>query len=359
VTADTLLVDKLRCFQPLDALSPTALKELASVCCVERVSRNLDPFRLRDWEGQVIFLLKGELKLQFADDSISVLVGGTGDALRPLGAQGVWPAASKAITDIELLRIDEDMLDIVLTWDQLSSPGQPAQANQREATDWRTLSGIFALRKLTQGAFASLPPAHIQALFDRFQRVPVQRGQVIVREGDAGDYYYLIERGRCQVTRKVGGGQVELAELEAGDAFGDEALVAETSRNATVTMKTGGVLLRLAKPDFVELLREPLLRRLDPAAARQRVAAGAVWLDVRFPAEYQHDGLPGAINIPINEVREAFSMLDRDKEFVVYCQTGRRSSAAAFLLSQRGFSAYLLEGGLRAWLAESRERKMK
>ena len=132
--------------------------------------------------------------------------------------------------------------------------------------------------------------------------------------------------------------------------------MAETARNATVTMKTGGVLLRLAKSDFIDLLRAPLLHRLGPAAAKQKVAAGAIWLDVRFPAEYQHDGLPGAINIPLNEVRQALSMLDKGKEYIAYCQTGRRSSAAAFLLSQRGFGAYLLDGGLKA-LESAQQRK--
>jgi rhodanese-related sulfurtransferase len=214
------------------------------------------------------------------------------------------------------------------------------------------MSGVFAVQSLTQGAFKALPPAHIQALFDRFQRIKVERGQVMVAEGDPGDYYYLIERGRCLVTRAVAGATMEVAELRAGDAFGEEALVADTPRNATVTMKTDGVLLRLDKADFVELLREPLLQRLAPAEALRRIAGGAVWVDVRYPAEYQHDGLAGAINIPLNEVRQAGPMLDPAREYVVYCHTGRRSSAAAFLLSQRGFRACLLAGGLKALAAE-------
>ncbi|HEY1181142.1 MAG TPA: rhodanese-like domain-containing protein [Rhodocyclaceae bacterium] len=40
--------------------------------------------------------------------------------------------------------------------------------------------------------------------------------------------------------------------------------------------------------------------------------------------------------------------MDKRREYIVYCQTGRRSAAAAFLLSQRGFKVALLDGGLRA-----------
>lgn len=357
MTVDGQLMEKLGRLHPLASLAPAALGQLASLCHIERVARNLDPFSVRDWSGKAVYLLKGQLKVDFADKGMQVLVGGTGEALLPLGSGDRRPTSAKAITEIELLYFDEDTLDIILTWDHILAPG-PVRPKVEENGDWRTMSGIFAVQNLTQGAFAALPPAHIRALFDRFQRVKVVRGEVVVRENDAGDQYYLIEQGRCVVTREVAGSQVELAELAAGDAFGEEALVADTPRNATVTMKTGGVLLRLAKADFVELLREPLLHRLDVDTAEQKIAGGAIWLDVRFPAEYQHDGLAGAVNIPLNEIRQALPMLDKGREYIAYCQTGRRSSAAAFLLSQRGFNAYLLDGGLKA-LAAAQQRKTK
>lgn len=354
-------LELLKRLHPLASLGGMALRELVPMCRVERVTRNLDPFRLRDWEGQVVFLSRGQLKVDLEDGSASVLVGGSGDALAPLACCGKYPVASKAITDVELVCFDEEALDIVLTWDQVTSAATRKRDTDAEAADWSSLSGSLAMQTLARGAFASLPPAHIDALLQRFQRLEVPRGQVVVREGDPGDYYYLIERGRCVVTRQVGGSHVELAELEAGAGFGEEALVAETPRNATVTMKTTGILLRLANADFVELLREPLLHRLDAGAAAVRITAGATWIDVRFPAEYQYDGLPGALNIPLNELRAAMSMLDPAREYIVYCQTGRRSSAAAFLLSQHGFKAFLLAGGLKgvggmAGMAAMKER---
>ena len=305
----------------------------------------------------MIYLAKGEIKLEFADGSVELLVGGTDETLLPLG-QGVHkPVVAKAITDIELLRFDEDALDTLLTWDQLAAPasGQGASSPTSDSTDWRTMSGMFAARNLTQGVFSALPPAHIEMLLGRFQRIEAKRGEMIVRQGDVGDFYYVIERGRGLVTREVAGARVELADLKAGDAFGEEALVSDSPRNATVTMKTDGVLLRLNKTDFVDLLREPLIQHVSPDEARLRVSRGAVWLDTRFPAEYRQDGLPNAINVPLNEIRQALSMFDPDKEYIAYCQTGRRSSAATFLLSQRGIHATLLDGGMRALLSSADE----
>ncbi len=336
--------------EPLNAASASVIDEISRTCYVEAVSRSLDPFRLRGPERQVVYLLKGELKIDYPDFSTEVLVGGAGAALVPLGRHRQTIVGSKAITDIELIRIDEEMLDILLTWDQLAESASDAQTKKDVAdrTDWRLMSGMFAARVLAQGAFAAFPPAHIDELLRRFSRVKKKRGEVILREGEEGDYYYLIESGRCTVSRLIGGARVEIAELRASDAFGEEALVANTQRNATVSMKTDGTLLQLDKQDFIELLQEPLLHRVTIDETQTMLSGGAVLIDVRFPAEYNSDKIEGAINIPLNEIRNAFASLDRDKTYIVYCQSGRRSSAAAFLLAQRGFKAYLLESGLRA-----------
>src|ERR1051325_9080244 len=90
------------------------------------------------------------------------------------------------------------------------------------------------------------------------------------------------------------------------------------------------------------------LRRISYEEAAERVRRGALWLDVRYPSEYQYDKLPGAINVPLAEVRNMFAVLDRSREYVAYCQSGRRSAAAAFLFAQRGFKVWLLDGGLRS-----------
>lgn len=351
MSAQQISADVLGRLEPLSSLSRDSLRELSGMCYIERVGRNHDPFRLKGLRGQAVYLLKGELKLDFPDSSSEILVGGTEATIRSLDKHKPAFVATKAITDVELIRIDEEVLDIMLTWDQLAATYAAVRKEVADVdrTDWRTMSGMFAIENLTSGIFATLPPAHIDELFKRFQRVKVKRNQEIVKEGEEGDFYYVIESGRCQVTRLVGGARFELAELKAGDAFGEEALVSNTKRNASILMKTDGVLLRLAKADFIELLKEPLIHRITLREAEERVAGGAVWLDVRFQAEYNIDKMPGAINIPLSEIRHLFGSLDDKKEYVVYCKSGRRSSAAAFLLSQRGYKAFLLEGGSRAY----------
>ena len=154
--------------------------------------------------------------------------------------------------------------------------------------------------------------------------------------------------GRCAVSRETPLNRegIRLAELGKGETFGEEALISGARRNATVTMLTEGALMRLGKEDFNTLLEEPLLRWVDYERAQQIVAGGGVWLDVRLPSEYEHWHLEPSVNIPLYFVRLKLKTLDPSVRYVAVCDNGRRSSAAAYILSERGFEAYVLRGGI-------------
>lgn len=346
MTTSVLNAETLRSFEPIGALSADRLNELAGLCSVEKVDKNFDPFRLHSPQGQSIYLLAGKLEVAFADGTSSVVVGGHADAVWPLTSR-CRPAIvhAKAITELELLRIDNDMLDIMVTWDELVGTARSEQGAQ---TDSIEIAGSQTLRvqRLASAALSRLPPAHIDELLRCLERVEMRAGEVVLREGEVGDYYYIIESGHCAVLNKRGASDTLVAELGAGDAFGEEALVTDNTRNATVRMQTDGVLLRLSKLNFIRLLREPLLKTISWHEAEQHIANGAVWLDVRYPAEYRNDALPNAFNLPLQEIRKALGRLDFEREYIVYCQSGRRSSAAAFLLAQRGYRVFWLAEGM-------------
>ena len=141
---------------------------------------------------------------------------------------------------------------------------------------------------------------------------------------------------------------IKLAELHVGDTFGEEALISDAKRNATVTMKTDGSVMRLGKEDFNKLLNEPMLEWVTHDEAQAIVQDGGQWLDVRLPSEFENQHLDGAINIPLYFIRLKISTLDADKKYVVCCDTGRRSSAGAYILSERGYKAYVLRDGINS-----------
>lgn len=339
--------------EPISTFGPARLRELLDYCQVENVPEGNDPFRTHGLEGQSVYLVDGEIELDYQDGNRVVVNASSEWAKHPLGKRQPAIAAARALRDSQLLRVDDELLDRMVTLDQIARHDTPANAHAAEAESGaqpsvRHLlnSRMFNAEQLRNGPLAHVPMANIGALLERFEAVVVWAGDVIIREGDEGDYYYLIDSGRAEVTRHVGGVEVLLAELKAGDVFGEEALISGARRNATITMKSNGVLLRLGRQDFMALMQEPLLHRIGYEQAVQAVAAGAVWIDVRHPSEYRYDRLPGAMNLPLNDVRNAIDVLDRDKKYIAYCQSGRRSAAAAFILAQAGYDIQVLDGGL-------------
>jgi rhodanese-related sulfurtransferase len=171
----------------------------------------------------------------------------------------------------------------------------------------------------------------------------------VIKQGEDGDYYYFIQKGHCVVTHSTKSGkEIKLAELEPGTGFGEEALISDNKRNANVTMLTDGMLMRMAKQDFVELLKAPILEAVDYATGKQMVDDGAMWLDVRLESEHKNVAIPDSVNIPLYLLRIMTKELVHGMKYIVYCDTGRRSSSAAYLLSERGYDACYLEGGLRS-----------
>lgn len=351
-SVDQSLISQL---EPISTLSPGRLKELAGLCFIEKVSKNIDPFRMNVVKSaQAMYLLKGDLGLRFADGTKKILRSESGAARHPIDNERLAVQDAIALSEIEIMRIDLDLLDIMMTWDQLSgySSAQKVAVNKENnkgTGEWMSKTSVFSASKLQSGVFSRLPSANIEEMFRRMSEISVKADQAIITQGTEGDYYYLVEEGVAQVSRvsHTSNTPAILAELHAGDAFGEEALVSDSKRNATILMKTDGKLLRLNKTDFIELLKAPLINKVSFAAAQQQVQAGAVWMDVRFPSEYKFDHIPDAINVPLNEMRAQLKTLDKNNQYIVYCQTGRRSSAAAFILVQHGFQVQVLEDGFK------------
>ncbi len=237
-------------------------------------------------------------------------------------------------------RLDEPDKDQV----QAVRPTAPAKQNTAKITAAESANDDRAwIRKMSHiMAFKSMPPANIKYLLDKMEAVQIKAGEDVVQQGESGDYYYVLVDGKARVTRTV-----ELATLEPGRSFGEEALLSGSQRNASVTMLEDGVVMRLDKRDFDDMLREPMLNRIAPSEARLKVAQGACWLDIRHAKEFNYSHLPGAMNIPLHELRLRIEELDRDVHYICYCRTGHRSSATAFLLVQNGFNASVLNGGVQ------------
>lgn len=338
----------LKSFSPLDGMKAENLVALARRTRRLQAPKGRLLFTEGDEEKQTYYLLSGTVDLMAEGEIVGTVRSGTAKAKNPLAHALPRPYSAVVTSDrIEYLHIDSEFLDVVVTWDQTGSYKvtelRGLDDENAGADDWMT-----AL--LQTKAFHKVPPANIQAVFMRLQRADYRAGQVVIKQGDEGDYFYVVVKGKCVVARETPLNKegVKLAELKMGDTFGEEALISGTKRNATVTMLTDGCLMRLAKDDFRKLLHEPLLQWVDYSEAKRVTGGGGQWVDVRLPSEFEHYRPEGAINIPLYSLRLRMGSLDRAKHYIVCCDTGRRSSVCAYILSERGFHASVLRGGLAA-----------
>jgi len=274
------LVEKalLKTFVPLSALNAENFLELASKSDVENVAAGRAVFKQGDTDKKTIYLLDGELTMTSDSGEVISVKSGTEAATHPLAS--FQPRKHNAITKTacKITRIDSDLLDILMTWDQVAGiEVDEIQAEEEEGEDG---GGDWMTRILQSKAFLQVPPGNIQSMFMRIQEVPVQAGNVIIKQGGDGDFYYIIKTGKCKVTRtSKTGSELTLATLKDGDAFGEEALLSDAKRNANIVMATDGVLMRLSKEDFNELLKEPMVSWVTREEGDEMVKNGAVWLD--------------------------------------------------------------------------------
>jgi rhodanese-related sulfurtransferase len=325
---------------PLGALPGEARRELLDKARIESLPKGAYVFRTGDTDDDAVYLLDGEIQL-FSEDRLTGAVrGGTAAASHPLSPKRPRENSGRARNQVTVLRIHRPLLDKKLTWFQEAADGT-RPAREAQANEWK-------VRLSRSNLFSRVPAANIQKIFSSMQPVAMKKGDTVIRQGSQGDYYFVIEQGRCVVTRRPAEQEqaLKLADLNVGDGFGEQALLSDGRHSVTVTMLTDGVLRRLDKSAFAALVKSPALRTVTQADAQSLVRAGAVWLDVRLAEEHRESGISGSLNAPLAALRQGMGKLAKSTPYIVYCDTGERSSAAAFALSQAGFDAYLLDGGL-------------
>lgn len=326
---------------PIKALGMEHCRELLNQSKVCVVNRGQLIFSQGDPAESIVYVMSGDVELLLDNKGVKLIKGGSRLAKLPLEQGKVFQHTARVISDAVCVKVDPNTLDIMLTWDQSGGYEVQDLDGAGDEDDW--------MAKLLQAqVFHRIPPANIQSIFMRMKTHHYKAGEAVIRQGEEGEHFYIIRDGQCQVirkTRKNPEGMV-LARLSSGDNFGEESLISGGKRNASIVMETDGVLMSLSKTDFLELLNDPLLKWITYAQGREFIVDGAVWIDVRLPAEHQAQHIKHSVNIPLPLLRTKLGKLDTQRRYIIYCDSGRRSSIAAYLLSQHGIDTYVLQDPL-------------
>lgn len=307
--------------------------------------RKGDELALHQEKGDGIYasILSGQGQARDADGNVHELIAGHTTLLTPTQSGAIRFTGDELLFCIAHAEAIDDLVSLdTLTADMDASRRHTLQLLERARHS---------------PAFRRVPLECVEQALDRMSHEQASAGMEVVRQGEPGDRFYVIARGRAEVWQTgLYDDEAQLvAELGPGDAFGEEALVTSGTRSATVRMITDGELLTLGKADYETLISRQMIDEVGPGVARSMIEEGCGLLDVRYAEEHEDSHIPGDQLIPLPELRGRLDELDRKRRWVVYCRSGRRSAVAALLLRQAGFTAVSLTGGINGWPHEIRQ----
>lgn len=330
----------------MSELTATGFEKLVEISNVSTVPEGQYLFRERDNDALSIFLIQGRVQLEGHGNKIAVNAG-TEAARYALASLKPRRFTGRAVKDVNIVHVESTLLEKLVAWDQLSKGAaeglQVEELNCEGDPEW-------FLHMLGNKIFMRIPTANVEALVCRFEPVPTKIGDIIIKQGEVGKHYFIIHRGTCEVLRRSDADNepVKIAERREGEGVGEEALISDKPRDATVRMLSDGLVMKLAKTDFDSLLKEPLLNWIDEKEVIARLRDGAVLIDVRMEEEFKHGTLMGAINVPLYLFRLKADGFDRKKHYIVFCDTGERSATTAFLLGIRNLESSVIRGGMNS-----------
>jgi CRP-like cAMP-binding protein len=294
-----------------------------------------------DANTELFYLLKGSVSLQIDELKIETITAGSDAARFSLAHQVPRKVNVIAKGNIRYLRLRPEMMKFAPDTSKDDRERDMTNIQLTESDDWMTTL-------LMSPIFRALPPANLQKVIMALEEVNYKAGDVIIEQGEEGDYFYFVKKGQCQITRKpfVGSKEIKLATCNNQDAFGEDALISGLPRNAAVSAITDVSLLRLNKDKFISLIKHPLLKHISYHDAAELLAKGAMLIDVREPEEYNKYHLPRSVNIPLFSLRMQLRTMNRQQLLILVCKDGVISETAAFILIRHKFSAYVLLGGI-------------
>lgn len=347
----------LQSFVPINTLSLDHLDSLLRDRSIEVLCAGQNIFTAGECDNQHIYLLHGDVELLHADGTAEHLSAESHLCTFPIAHVQPRQHSARAVTDCSVIRFDSAKIDGMIAWDQTANYIMLAIAAQRDLDE----DAEWMATLLRSNLFYKVPPINIEQILHRFEPVTVAAEDFVLRQGELGDCCYVIKEGEAEVWQALQPGepQVLVATLSAGRCFGEDALVNDAPRNATVRMKSNGVLMRLDKQDFFLLLKDPDITTMSLSEASQQTSQGDVWIDVRTQEEYDAGHCAQAVHMPLDILQLKARLLDKTVNYIAYCNCGQRSQAAAHFLQGLGYQVHALAGGFKRYPPDQRSNYLE
>ncbi len=333
-------------FSPISALTGQFLSEVAKQARLVSAPKGTMIFKRGKILADHFFLLEGDVDLINNEFGVEKVKSGGDRSRRALNTHSPTVVSAVAKTHVRYFTLNIDWLARQIAKAKAPPPTADSEvASQSENAEVGIEVGELADAKdwmaclLKSPLFARIPWSQLQELFARFETIEVPAGERLIREGARGDYFYVLAAGSALVTNRSGSVDLELKE---GHYFGEEALISDAPRNASVIMRTDGVVKRLSGEHFCDLVRQSVIQYTDWDTLEAQKKPFKI-LDVRLPMEFRANHLEGSVNVPLSRLRDSLDDLGAGTLYAISDEAGPRADIGAYLLCQAGFDAVVLK----------------
>ena len=349
-----ITAEQLKNYYPFNKMDERFLPLLVKQFEVHEFVKGDDIFQHDDNKIDAKYIIDGAVNITYPSGREKLLKSSSMQSYYPVGEVNTRKILHSSVTSktAKVMMLNNIFIDHFTVWDNLFGE-TPQDSPLRGHDSYQWVVGL-----LMSKAVQMLPRGHVDQIFKNLEPLYVNANDEIITEGDAGDYCYVIVKGEAGVYKCIAEGEKQVATLQTGAMFGENALVSKEPRTASVRMLSNGILMRMIGEKFSSLLKSHVVRWLTADATYEMMLEGAVLLDVREIDEFENMGFADSVHIPLGQLRdECEQKLDKDVPVITCSSTGLRCASAAFLLATLGYDVYSMQGGVMSLLklVESQE----
>lgn len=340
----------LRDLVPMNDLDDSGLEQVLQYAEPLNLKRNQQIYPIDSDDGFVYYLLEGAVALADRNGREAKLSADTKQARYAFGTLKPRPANARITSDAAtVLRFNYRQLEQVVREARAAANNGNFSFMVGDTTMGLSVEELsvdssmahdsaWFLAQMASVLFRRFSPDVLHDLLQRMETLSVKTGDVIVAEWAEPAAYYIIREGFCRTLRS---GYL-VAMHKPLETFGEYELITDKNFEYRIEMLTDGVLLRLAKKDFDEVLKPRLLTPLTYLESKKKLKDGGVIVDIRDPEDYQKQRLVRSINIPLLKLKVQLARLDINRVYILCSDRIEDAAAAAFIMAQKGHNVFYL-----------------
>jgi CRP-like cAMP-binding protein len=342
-----ITVEELKNYYPFNKMEERFLPLLLEQFEIHSFENGEDIFSHDDNKLYTKYVIDGSVNISYPTGREKLVKSSSLQSFYPIGEVNTQKILTSEVKSkkAKVMFLNNIFLDHFSVWNNLfKASEEDSPLRGHESYSW-----VVGL--LSSKAVQMLPRGHVDQIFKNLEPVYVNAGDEIITEGDSGEYCYIIVKGEVEVFKCGADGEDKVATLETGALFGENALVSKEPRNASVRMKTNGVLMKMIGEKFSSLLKSHVVRWLTTEASYELLLDDATLVDVREKDEFENLSFHDCVHIPLDTLREdCVEKIDKSKPVITCSNTGMRCASAAFLLATLGYNVYSMQGGITGLL---------